>query len=162
MKSQSIETGEISVYEICFLILPSIPEDKISDVVSLIRKTLSKEGGKEIDGEEPYKHPLAYEMSKTIGSSRYVVKEAYIGWIKFEAEASQVVSIKGEIDKINEVLRYILVKAPRQTTFTFAKARARALEREREKEREAEEEEVSTVQTEDPQKEGVTTSEVVN
>lgn len=135
MKNRAKDTGGLSVYELCFLILPSIPEDKLSDAVSLIREVVSKEGGKEISAEEPFLHPLAYEMSKTVGSSRYVVSEAYLGWIKFELEPSRVSALKDGVEKINEVLRFILVKAPRETTFTFAKARARALEREKEKEK---------------------------
>ncbi|MGB3922254.1 MAG: 30S ribosomal protein S6 [Minisyncoccia bacterium] len=136
----SVKSGDgLSVYELCFLILPSIPEDKLSDAVDLIRQVVSKAGGKEIDAEEPFKYPLSYEMSKTVGSSRYVVSEAYLGWLKFELEPSKVLEVKGGVDKVNEVLRFILLKVPRETTFTFAKARARALEREREKGRVAEE-----------------------
>lgn len=139
MKTQTQGAGD-SVYELCFLILPSIPEDNLSLVTAAIRGVVSKEGGMEIDAEESFKYPLAYEMSKTVGSSRYVVSEAYIGWIKFELEPSKIVAVKDGVDKINEVLRFLLTKAPRTTTFTFAKARARVLEREKEKERVGEEE----------------------
>lgn len=142
MKSRTPEKDGLSVYELCFLILPSISEDKLPSVVSPIREVISKEGGKEIGAEEPFLHPLAYEMSKTVGSSRYVVSEAYLGWIKFELESSRVGAIKDSMDKINEILRFILVRAPRETTFTFAKARTRALEREKEKEKGGESETV--------------------
>jgi ribosomal protein S6 len=106
--------------------LPSIPEDKLDDVVALIREVITKEGGTEIDAEAPIKQDLAYSMSKTVGSSRYVVNDAYIGWIKFEVEPAKILEIKTGVEKIKEVLRFLLVKASRETTFTFAKAKAKA------------------------------------
>lgn len=128
-------TGELTVYEIGYLILPSIPEDKLSSVTSAIRKVITTEGGTEIDAEEPFKEPLAYTMSKTIGASRYVLSDAYLGWIKFEADRAKALVIKAGIEKIEEVLRFLLIKAPRETTFTLAKARA-LVEDKIEKERE--------------------------
>lgn len=114
----------LTVYELGFLILPSIPEDRLSNVADSIREVFIKEGGVELDAEAPFKQPLAYSMSKTIGASRYVLSDAYLGWIKFEVEPAKIVAIKAGVDKIGEVLRSILVKVPRETTFTFAKAKA--------------------------------------
>ncbi len=129
MKDSEVDKGVPTVYELGFLILPSIPEDKLTDVVTLLRKAINKEGGKEIDGEAPFKQPLAYSMSKTIGASRYVVSDAYLGWTKFEVEPKKISAIKDGVEKIGEVLRFLLIKAPRETTFTFAKAAKIALEK---------------------------------
>ena len=119
-------TGELAIYEIGYLILPSIPEDRLSDVVGAIGKVIAKEGGVEINAEAPFKWPLAYPMSKTIGASRYVLTDAYLGWIKFEVDRAKAPVIKAGVEKIEQVLRFLLVKAPRETTFTFAKAKAAA------------------------------------
>ena len=129
MGNSQAPMDEQTVYEIGYLILPSIPEDKLSLVTSAIRKVITTEGGAEIDAEEPFKEPLAYTMSKTIGASRYVLSDAYLGWIKFEADRTKATAIKAGIEKIEEVLRFLLVKAPRETTFTFAKARAAMAEK---------------------------------
>lgn len=116
---------EVSVvYEVGYLILPSISEEKLDDLVGSVRKLITKEGGTEIDAEAPFKYPLAYPMSKTIGASHYVLTDAYLGWIKFEVESEKISTIKAGLEKIGEILRFLLVKAPRETTFTFAKARA--------------------------------------
>ena len=131
MRNQEANKDESTVYELGFLILPSIPEENVSNVVDLIKKVIDKEGGKELDGEAPFKHPLSYSMSKTIGASRYVLSDAYLGWIKFEVEREKVNAIKDGVEKIAEVLRFLLIKAPRKTTFTFAKAaKARAEKKE--------------------------------
>lgn len=126
--SKGIKEG-LTVYELGFLILPSIPEDKLADVSISIRKIITKESGTEVDNEMPVKQPLAYSMSKTIGASRYLVNEAYLGWIKFEVEPEKISTIKAGVEKIGEVLRFLLIKAPRETTFTLAKARAMAEEK---------------------------------
>lgn len=122
----------MTVYEIGYLILPSIPEDKLTDMVSSIKEVITKEDGIEIDAEAPFKHSLAYLMSKTVGASRYVLPDAYLGWIKFEAEPAKIGAIKAGVEKIGEVLRFLLIRAPRETTFTFAKARAKLTTQEKE------------------------------
>lgn len=133
-------SGDTQVYEIGYLILPSIPEDRLSDVVDSIRGVFAKEGGTEIDAEAPFKHPLAYSMSKTVGASRYVVSDAYLGWIKFDLPAGAlekareehpIERIKTNLEKIGEILRFLLIKAPRETSFTFTKAMAAAKDEEK-------------------------------
>ncbi len=121
----------VTVYELGYLILPSISEDQLSTVVDKLKAVVSNAGGKEIDGEAPFKQALAYTMSKTIGASSYVVKEAYIGWMKFELEPAKALEVKMEVEKMDEVLRSLIIKAPRESDFTFAKAEAAIAEKAR-------------------------------
>lgn len=155
MGNSEDERGESAVYEISYLILPSLPEDKLADTVYAIKKIIAEEGGIEINSEAPFKHPLAYPMSKTIGASRYLLSDAYLGWIKFDLSARlaettaqrvgkagaehPIEVIKKGIGKIGEVVRFLLAKAPRETVFTFAKARAAAEEKEKSESSPAEE-----------------------
>ena len=129
----------MQVYELCYLILPSVAEDALSSVADKIKEAISEAGGKDFDSETPFKHPLAYSMSKTVGASKYVVNDAYIGWVKFEAEPAEINAIEVAMKKISEVLRFLVVKAPRKTEFSFAKAKALIKAKEdKEKEVEAE------------------------
>lgn len=123
MRNLEEDKGELEVYELCFLILPSITEDKIGGVIDSLRKIITEEGGLEIDREDPFRQTLAYPMSKTIGSSRYIVSDAYIGWIKFEIDKVGVLAVKTQTKKISEIVRFLVVKARRETVFTFAQAR---------------------------------------
>ncbi|MEK7186986.1 MAG: 30S ribosomal protein S6 [Patescibacteria group bacterium] len=126
--------GESQVYELAYLILPSIPEENLPQVVANIQEVIEKEGGKKIDSENPFLRELTYEMSKVVGASRYVVKNAYIGWIKFdlptqkEDEKHPIETIKEKVEKTAEVLRFLLVKVSRETKFTFASTRAAKIE----------------------------------
>ena len=114
---------EATVYELGYLVLPSVTEDNLPNVVSTIVSTIEKAGGETLDSESPFLEPLAYSMSKTVGARKYVVNEAYVGWMKFEAEPLSVEKIKAGVEKIGEILRHLLIKAPRETTFTFEAAR---------------------------------------
>src|SRR3989344_4383901 len=139
MDNEVKDQAERDVYETYYLLLPSISEENHPSIVDTIKKAFSRAGGVEVDGETPFKHPLAYPMSKTVGARKYIVNEAYVGWVKFEIESSKILEVKVEIEKIPEVLRFLIVKAPRKTDFTFAKAKALIREKE-EKEREKESE----------------------
>ncbi len=120
---------EEQVYELGYLVLPSIPEADLSAVVSNIQKIIKKEGAKELDSEAPELIDLAYTMSKVVGARKYLADEAYIGWVKFESEPEIAPKVKTAVEAMQEVLRLLLVKAPRETTFTFAAARAAQAEK---------------------------------
>lgn len=132
MEDSIQEKEGLTVYEIGYLVLPSIAEDKVAEVTEAIKAAVAKEGGNVFAGEEAEMMDLAYTMTKTIGASRYVVNEAYVGWLKFEAEPSRVLKIKALVERMDEVLRFLLIKAPKETTFTFALARKKLAEKESE------------------------------
>ena len=67
-------------------------------------------------------------MSKQVGARKYVVNEAWLGWVKFDLEAEKIEAVKAEIEKMDEILRSLLIKAPRETVFTFAEAMKQAEE----------------------------------
>src|SRR5690606_31057402 len=103
---ENMETKEgLQVYELGYLLLPSIAEENLSAVVSKLKGAITSVGGVEIESEDPFKQDLAYAMTKVVGASRYVVNDAYIGWIKFEAEASKAPVVSESVAKMDEVLR---------------------------------------------------------
>src|SRR3990167_2422584 len=120
----------MQIYEIGYLILPSLPEEGVVAVLAKLKEAVTQAGGEEAGGEEPFKYDLAYTMSKTIGASRYVVSDAYPGWLKFELDPTKALELKAAVEKLDEILRFLLVKVPRDSTFTFAKAKAFLAEKE--------------------------------
>ena len=120
--STTEDRKEKQVYELGYLILPSIAEESLSDVVNTLKGIISKVGGTELDSEMPIKIDLAYTMSKTAGARKYVVDDAYIGWVKFECEPNCISEVDTAIKQLDEVLRHLLVKTSRETHFTFADA----------------------------------------
>lgn len=128
----------MEVYELGYLILPSIAEEAVSDVARKLKDVIASAGGAELASEEPIHIDLAYTMTKTIGASRYVVDDAYIGWVKFEAAPDKAEEIRDKVSLAGEVLRFILIKVPKETSFTFANARAKLAEKEEREEKKEE------------------------
>lgn len=133
----------MQIYELAYLVLPSVPEKDLGNTVEKIKQAVTDNSGNIFDSEEPFKYPLSYTMSKTVGSKKYMVNEAYIGWMKFEIEVPKVLDVKAGVEKISEVLRLLLIKAPRKTEFTFAKAKALLKAKEDKDVKESEEEVVA-------------------
>ncbi len=124
MSEHNESTENAEVYELGYLVLPSIAEEALGEVEAKLEKLVSEAGGTKIAGESPRKIDLSYKMTKTVGASRYVVNDAYIGWMKFEAAPSAVPALKETFGRLDEIVRSLLIKAPRESEFTFAKAQA--------------------------------------
>lgn len=110
------------MYELGYLLLPSLTDDALNDAVTAIKGILKKSGAQELDSENPVKIDLAYTMSKTVGARKYVLDDAFIGWVKFEAQSDAVQEINDAVKKMDEVIRFLVVKTTRETHFTFAEA----------------------------------------
>ena len=78
----------LGVYEIGYLLVPSIPEEKIAEEAASVRGQVEKEGGLLIMEDIPKMRPLAYSISKIIDSKRERFNQAYFGWVKFEISCS--------------------------------------------------------------------------
>lgn len=110
-----------NVYEVGYLLLSSIPEEKVQDSVEKITSVINKEA-KVISQGAPELIDLSYTMSIKSEGKRDDYNSAYFGWIKFESEDGEVVvKIKEEIDKTSDVLRFILVKTLRDDNLTTPK-----------------------------------------
>lgn len=110
---------ELEIYEVGYSILTSVSEEKLGNVVAKIQKAITDEGGELLDSEPPFQQELAYSISKTIGARKYVADEAYIGWMKFVSTPEKTPIIKSALDKIDELLRFLLIKTTRETIFTY-------------------------------------------
>ena len=117
----------MQVYELGYLILPSVPEENLPALVAKIKDILGKVSKAILDSEDPTKIELAYSMRKTVGSSSYVVNDAYLGWIKFEVNPEDISGLESNFRKTEEILRALIMKTSRETRFTFAKAREATL-----------------------------------
>lgn len=128
--STTEDRKENQVYELGYLLLPSLVEESLSDAVQAIKGIIKKAGFAELDSEDPLRMDLAYTMSKTIGARKYIVDEAYIGWVKFEGEGTSLAEVNTAVTALDEVLRFLIVKAKRETVFTFASAEQARKEKE--------------------------------
>ena len=119
----------MSVYEIGFLIAPSVPEEKIPGETDAITKIVTSAGASVIAEEAPHRMKLAYEMrKKNVGGTYEKYNEAYFGWIKFEVLSDGIEAIKNSVEAHPSVLRMLLVSTVRESTYLGKRAPAIAAE----------------------------------
>ncbi len=106
------------VYEVGYLILPSISEENIEEEVVNLKNSISETGASFISEEPPSLIGLAYEMTRTIGNKKHRFNNGYFGWIKFEIEAKKIREIKEVLDKNEKLIRFLLIKTVRESTLS--------------------------------------------
>ena len=112
---------DAKVYEIGFLIVPSIPEEKIAAETAGIKDVLAKHKATLIADETASMRRLAYTMIKKIGTANRRFDSAYFGWIKFEAAPVEVRLIEKEVKEIDSILRLLLISTVREHTLLSSK-----------------------------------------
>ncbi len=102
------------VYEVGYLLLPTIAEENVSLEVSKVRDIIEKNKGIFLSEGTPEMKGLTYPMTKAISGKKQKFDNAYFGWVKFEAEADVIGLVKNEIEKIENVLRFLITKTVKE------------------------------------------------
>jgi ribosomal protein S6 len=120
--SDTIHDDAKKVYEIGYLLISSVPEEKIAGVTATLQEVLSKKKAEIIGEEAPELIPLAYTMIKKIGTANHRFDEAYFGWVKFEMAAGDIEEVKKTLDLMPEMLRFLLITTVKENTYLGEKA----------------------------------------
>lgn len=115
------------IYEVGYLILPTVGEDTLAGEVSKLKETLAGVDAKVIGDEYPALIALQYQMTKRIDTKNARFDQAYFGWIKFEVEGDAIEKIKKALDLNKSLLRYIIVSTVRENTLSSKKSAAALL-----------------------------------
>ena len=110
------------VYEVGYVFVSSIPEEKIEGEVASLKALLSKVDAKTIAEEAPELRPLAYTMVKKIHGANKRFTEGYFGWIKFELTPSAVETLKKSLDATENILRYLFITTVKENTYLGKKS----------------------------------------
>ncbi|MBU4480400.1 30S ribosomal protein S6 [Patescibacteria group bacterium] len=104
------------VYEIGYLLLPVIAEENVSLEVSKIKDIIEKNKGMFFSEGIPEMRGLTYPMTKAISGKNQKFDSAYFGWVKFEADSDVINLIKNELEKIGNILRFLIIKTVKENT----------------------------------------------
>ncbi len=116
MKEKEDVLDEVQVYEIGFHILPTVPEEKLPEIVLKIKDSVTANGGEIIADEFPKMRVLAYDIKKRIETKYQSFNKAYFGWVKFETLSASIGKINKEAENDQNILRFIIVKTVRENT----------------------------------------------
>lgn len=121
MDKKTIEEN-LKVYEIGYLLVSSVPAEKIEAETASLKEILSKKGAEIIGEEAPELLSLAYEMSKKISSSYHRFEKGYFGWIKFALSREEIESVKKSFEENPNMLRVLVINTIRENTYLGKKS----------------------------------------
>ncbi len=109
-------TTTATVYELGYHVLPTVAADDVDAKVGELRSAIEKHGGSFIAESTPEMTDLAYTMYTSYEGKRTAYTKAYFGWIKFELPASEMDTLKEEIEGHGALLRSVIFKTTREDT----------------------------------------------
>ena len=98
------------MYEVGFHLLPTVPEEKLEEVVSSLQSLITKDGGMVVSEEFPKIRQLAYDIKKRIDIKHVTFSKAYFGWIKFVMDPSGILELKKRLDLDPNLIRFLILK----------------------------------------------------
>ena len=107
-----------SVYEVGYLMVPTIAEENVGAEVTTFKDGLLEQGVTFISDEYPKMLELAYEMSRSVANKKQKFSYGYFGWVKFECTTTQALVIKEGLDKNEKLIRYLMIKTVRESTMS--------------------------------------------
>lgn len=117
-KEDSVLNNEdIKVYEIGYLLVPTVAESDVATEASKIRAIVEEKGGVFLSDGMPQMRNLTY----TISGKSQKFNSAYFGWLKFEADGAKAVDIKDEVKKLENILRFLIIKTVKENYVTMTK-----------------------------------------
>lgn len=119
------DLGVSRIYEIGYLIVPSVEEAQVEKIVAAMRAPIDTAGGSFIAEGAPSLMRLAYEMTAREGDKNVNYDKAYFGWLKFEASTEVAAALDESLRANVQILRHIVFRTVREDT--RAKMRAPSL-----------------------------------
>jgi ribosomal protein S6 len=109
---------KMQVYEVGYILVPTIAEENVGGEVTLLKDMLTAEGAAFIADEYPKMMELAYEMTRAIANKKQKFTNGYFGWVKFEMSREGIVAAKAALDKNESDIRFLITKTVRESTMS--------------------------------------------
>src|SRR3989338_6840964 len=115
-ENENNNEGNSKVYELGYLLVPTITQDDLPVTYGNIKEVISSLEGVIISDEMPKMINLAYSMSKVISNVKSKFNTAYFGWTRFTMEASKVLELKKNLDLNPQFIRFLILKTVKENT----------------------------------------------
>src|SRR3989344_3495318 len=114
--NEVLEEGNSQVYELGYLLVPTIKEEDMPISYGNLKELVSSFRGAVIADEMPKMINLSYTMSKVISNVRNKFSTAYFGWTKFTMDSDKVLELKKNLDLDPNFIRFLILKTVRENT----------------------------------------------
>jgi ribosomal protein S6 len=106
-----------NLYELGYLLVPTINADKIPEEVSVLRNALESFDGVIQSEEQPKMKKLSYEVSQDLaGGKRNKYEDAYFGWMRFDLSSEGIIKFGEELKKNDSILRHLIINLSKEGT----------------------------------------------
>jgi ribosomal protein S6 len=102
------ETGKL--YELGFHLVSTIPAEKTADEFNKLKDLIISHKGEVVKEGEIKTMNLAYTIIKKIAGQNVRFKQSHFGWVKFTIPSDEVIPLKEDLNLLEDVLRFILIK----------------------------------------------------
>lgn len=124
-ESTSESKKDSKVYEVGYLLVPSLPAEKVSEQTAALYAILTKHSATVIAEEGPSLTSLSYEMDKSSsGGSHQRFDQGYFGWVKFFCSPSSIEEIRKDFDRNPNVLRTLAIATVKEKTYLGKRAKS--------------------------------------
>ena len=111
-----VEKSENGIYELGFILVPNITEEKLPEVFGALKEVLSEKGAMIFAEEFPKNILLSYTMEKTINNKIERFKDGFFGWVKFELAQGDISAIDAKLRLREDVIRHLIISTVRENT----------------------------------------------
>lgn len=115
---EGVYTPEPRVYELGYLLMPSVSEGDLSNERDALVALITKFKGIVISEGQPQLIDLAYDMTKVINNKKHTYSQAHFGWIKFDVTPDVVEALTDEVEALENLVRSIMIKTERENLLT--------------------------------------------
>ena len=120
-----MEKSENGVYELGFILVPSITEEKLPEIFGTLKSVMQDMGAVIFAEESPKMMTLSYTMEKTINNKIERFKDGWFGWVKFELIAGDVAKLDAKMRLREDVIRHILISTVHENTIASKRSPSR-------------------------------------
>ncbi len=107
---QMSDTNGKKIYELGYLLVPTLTEEQIPAEVKVIKDMLKKADVEVISEDSPKLISLMYQMVHGVSGQKKKFDKAYFGWVKFQGQAAAAEFLKRECDAYEHFLRFMIIK----------------------------------------------------
>ncbi len=119
--NEEIKGGDARVYEVGYLLAPTIAGEEIPAVYGNLKELVGSLGGEVIADEMPRQIDLAYQMLHVFQNKRQKFNTAYFGWVKFFMSADKVADLKKALTLDPNFIRFLTMKTVKENTIATKK-----------------------------------------
>lgn len=123
-KDAHAEDADVRLYELGYILVSAIPEEKVAAEVVAMKDIITNNGGTVQTSADPSLRDLAYPMSISREHKKTTYVAGYFGWIVFDGTADTALAVEQAAKKSDTVLRHLLIKRPPLNVNASAKSQA--------------------------------------